>query len=137
MSGLVLLVSFAGALACGFMLQRYEKVGWLALIVMFGSAITSLFVPEIQGVKTFDIFALSLVFGFGMSIAERRAKSKKAKADFEALKTSRPQYKHCPHCRSPLAEREIDEKKRLACTHCQFVYWNNPLPVAAAVIPHA
>lgn len=137
MSGLVLLVSFAGAPACGFMLQRYEKVGWLALIVMFGSAITSLFVPEIQGVKTFDIFALSLVFGFGMSIAERRAKSKKAKADFEALKTSRPQYKHCPHCRSPLAEREIDEKKRLACTHCQFVYWNNPLPVAAAVIPHA
>lgn len=136
MSGPILLVSFVGALVLGFMLHRHEKLGSALLIVMFGSAVTALFVPEIIGVKTFDIFALSLVCGFGMSIADKRAKAKKVKADFEALKTARPKYLHCPNCRSPLQEREIDEKKRLACTHCQFVHWNNPLPVAAAVIPH-
>jgi len=131
-----MLVCFAGALALGFSLHRFEKLGWALVILMLASAVTALFVPMVMGVKTFDIFALTLVCGFGMSLAERRAKAKKAKADFEALKTARPKYLHCPHCRSPLAERVIDDKKRLACTHCQFIHWNNPLPVAAAVIPH-
>lgn len=136
MSGPVLLVSFVAALALGFLLNRFRVVGWLALVFMLGSALLSLVVPVIYGVKVFDVFALSLVFGFGMSLAEKRSKSLKAKADFEALKTARPQFKFCPSCRSPLAERVIDDKKRLACTHCTFVYWNNPLPVAAAVVPH-
>ena len=136
MSGPVLLVSFVAALALGFLLNRFRVVGWLALVFMLGSALLSLVVPVIYGVKVFDVFALSLVFGFGMSLAEKRSKSLKAKADFEALKTARPQFKFCPSCRSPLTERVIDDKKRLACTHCTFVYWNNPLPVAAAVVPH-
>lgn len=136
MSGPVLLVSFVAALALGFLLNRFRVVGWLALVFMLGSALLSLVVPVIYGVKVFDVFALSLVFGFGMSLAEKRSKALKAKADFEALKTARPQFKFCPSCRSPLAERVIDDKKRLACTHCTFVYWNNPLPVAAAVVPH-
>lgn len=136
MSGPVLLVSFVTALGLGFLLNRFRAVGWIALIFMIGSALLSLAVPVILGVKVFDIFALSMVFGFGMSLAEKRSKALKAKADFEALKTARPQFKHCPSCRSPLAEREIDEKVRLACTHCTFVYWNNPLPVAAAIVPH-
>lgn len=136
MSGPVLLVSFVAALALGFLLNRFRVVGWLALVFMLGSALLSLVVPVIYGVKVFDVFALSLVFGFGMSLAEKRSKALKAKADFEALKTARPQFKFCPSCRSPLTERVIDDKKRLACTHCTFVYWNNPLPVAAAVVPH-
>lgn len=136
MSGPVLLVSFAAALGLGFLLNRFRAVGWIALILMFGSALLSLVVPVILGVKVFDVFALCLIFGLGMNIAEKRSKALKAKADFEALKTARPQFKHCPSCRSPLAEREIDEKVRLACTHCTFVYWNNPLPVAAAIVPH-
>jgi ADP-ribose pyrophosphatase YjhB (NUDIX family) len=136
MNGPVLIVSFVAAVALGFLLNRFRVVGWLALVFMLGSALLSLVVPVIYGVKVFDVFALSLVFGFGMSLAEKRSKALKAKADFEAMKTARPQFKHCPSCRSPLAEREIDEKIRLACTHCTYVYWNNPLPVAAAIVPH-
>jgi len=35
-----------------------------------------------------------------------------------------------------LAERDIGGKVRLACSSesCEFVYWNNPTPVVAAIV---
>ncbi len=137
MSGPILLVSFVAALGLGYLLQqRFRKTMLFALIFLVGSMLLALIVPNYQGFDTFNLFGLSMLFGWGANLADARAKALKTKADFEALKTARPQFKHCPSCRSPLAERVIDEKKRLACTHCTYIFWNNPLPVAAAVVPH-
>jgi NADH pyrophosphatase NudC (nudix superfamily) len=44
--------------------------------------------------------------------------------------------KYCPYCRQELEARLIDGRSRLACpaSACTFVYWNNPVPVVAAVV---
>jgi NADH pyrophosphatase NudC (nudix superfamily) len=44
----------------------------------------------------------------------------------------------CHQCGSPLAEREIDGRMRLACTSdaCDNVFWDNPVPVVAAIVEH-
>lgn len=42
--------------------------------------------------------------------------------------------KFCPECRTPLVERELNDRRRLICEECGFIYWNNPLPVAGAAI---
>lgn len=44
-------------------------------------------------------------------------------------------YKHCPECAAALEDREFEGKIKRACTSCSFVFWNNPLPVVAALIP--
>lgn len=47
--------------------------------------------------------------------------------------------KYCPLCASPLALRVLDEFERLVCStpHCQFVHWNNPVPVVAALVQYS
>jgi len=55
--------------------------------------------------------------------------------------------KYCPQCASPLVLKVIDGAERKACSqagskdssknsskNCSFVHWNNPIPVAAALI---
>lgn len=44
--------------------------------------------------------------------------------------------KFCPECGSGLQQKVIDGFPRLACTQrdCHFVYWNNPVPVVAALV---
>jgi NAD+ diphosphatase len=46
--------------------------------------------------------------------------------------------KFCPECGSPVAPREIDGRMREACTSeaCPFVFWDNPVPVVAAIVEH-
>jgi len=47
-------------------------------------------------------------------------------------------WRYCPQCRAELALRIAEEdggpKERLRCPDCDFVHWNNPTPVLAAVI---
>lgn len=45
-------------------------------------------------------------------------------------------YKHCPMCSAPLVVKSFEGKDKKACPACDFVHWDNPLPVAAIVIPH-
>ncbi len=47
-------------------------------------------------------------------------------------------WKFCPRCGGGLNKVEIDGAQRLRCADgdCGFVYWNNPLPVVAAIIEH-
>ena len=47
-------------------------------------------------------------------------------------------YKFCPKCTSQLAEVEIGGYPRLKCTSetCDFVFWDNPTPVVAAIVEH-
>ncbi len=137
MSGPILLIGFVTALGLGFVLQRLtDKTGWVGLALMFGTGCLAFFMPEYNGFDMFNLFGLSMVFGFGITLADKRAKALKKAAEWAALKTARPQFRHCPSCTSKLVEREIDGKKRLACTYCTYVYWNNPLPVAASIVPH-
>ena len=48
------------------------------------------------------------------------------------------QYRYCPHCASPLMAKSFEPGTRLACStpDCGFVYWNNPLPVVAALVEY-
>jgi ADP-ribose pyrophosphatase YjhB (NUDIX family) len=52
-------------------------------------------------------------------------------------KSAAPQFRFCPNCRATLHERDIDGKRRMACPICQFVHWNNPIPVASVLVPSA
>lgn len=47
-------------------------------------------------------------------------------------------YRYCPVCGAYLAPRKIGASERLVCTDaaCDFVHWDNPVPVAAAVVEH-
>lgn len=47
-----------------------------------------------------------------------------------------PTLVFCPQCGSPLAEQSRDGKVRLACAvpPCDYVAWDNPTPVVAAII---
>lgn len=46
--------------------------------------------------------------------------------------------RYCPVCASLLVEREIAGFRRPVCpdTACGFVFWDNPIPVVAAVVEH-
>lgn len=45
-------------------------------------------------------------------------------------------YKFCPKCASELITVEIDHQQRRKCSACSFVFWNNPVPVVAAIVEH-
>jgi NAD+ diphosphatase len=46
--------------------------------------------------------------------------------------------KYCPKCAKELIQRQIEGRVRLACpdSQCGYVFWDNPLPVVAAIIEH-
>ena len=46
--------------------------------------------------------------------------------------------KYCPACSSPLAARESEGRTRLACfsATCDYVFYDNPVPVVAALLEH-
>ena len=45
-------------------------------------------------------------------------------------------YKFCPKCASKLAIVKIDGVKRQKCPSCDFVHWDSPIPVVAAIVEH-
>ena len=47
-------------------------------------------------------------------------------------------YRFCPVCGSGLETRSIEDRERLACAspRCGFVFWDNPVPVVAAIVEH-
>ena len=45
-------------------------------------------------------------------------------------------YKFCPQCTTPLETVEIERVGRQKCPSCEFVHWDNPIPVVAAVVEH-
>ncbi len=46
------------------------------------------------------------------------------------------EFTYCPVCRTPLIDAERGGSLRRACPAdgCSFVHWNNPVPVAAAIV---
>jgi len=45
-------------------------------------------------------------------------------------------YKFCPQCATPLETVEIEGRERQKCPSCDFIHWNNPTPVVAAIVEH-
>jgi ADP-ribose pyrophosphatase YjhB (NUDIX family) len=45
-------------------------------------------------------------------------------------------WRFCPLCAAPLARRIVGERDRDACTACDWVHWDNPTPVVAAIIEY-
>jgi len=43
-------------------------------------------------------------------------------------------YKYCPNCASELVLVEIEGIQRQKCSSCDFVHWDNPIPVVAAIV---
>jgi NADH pyrophosphatase NudC (nudix superfamily) len=43
-------------------------------------------------------------------------------------------WRFCPRCAAPLEVRDTAGLMRQCCTQCDFVHWDNPLPVVAALI---
>jgi NAD+ diphosphatase len=46
------------------------------------------------------------------------------------------EFRFCPLCATPLERRVAGERERDACPACNWVHWNNPAPVVAAVIEY-
>ncbi|MGB2681652.1 MAG: NUDIX domain-containing protein [Candidatus Competibacter sp.] len=46
------------------------------------------------------------------------------------------QANYCPQCASPLREDDIDgrTRRRCAAAGCGYIWWNNPVPVVAAIV---
>jgi NADH pyrophosphatase NudC (nudix superfamily) len=44
------------------------------------------------------------------------------------------EWRFCPRCATPLESRDNGGRSRRACPNCDFVQWNNPLPVLAALV---
>jgi NADH pyrophosphatase NudC (nudix superfamily) len=46
------------------------------------------------------------------------------------------EMKYCPYCGSGLKAMHIDGSQRYVCSKekCGFIYWNNPIPVVAALV---
>ena len=49
-----------------------------------------------------------------------------------------PKPAYCLWCGQPLAMAERDGEPRLCCTakNCDYVHWDNPTPVVAAIVEH-
>jgi ADP-ribose pyrophosphatase YjhB (NUDIX family) len=45
-------------------------------------------------------------------------------------------WRFCPLCASTLARRLVGERERDACSACDWVHWDNPTPVVAAVVEY-
>jgi len=46
------------------------------------------------------------------------------------------EFQYCPLCGKSLTKKQVDGKERLCCIAkpCNYVFWDNPLPVVAALI---
>ena len=49
-----------------------------------------------------------------------------------------PEMKFCPSCAAPLRPKKVEGRIRLCCEAdgCEFVFYNNPTPVVAALVEH-
>jgi ADP-ribose pyrophosphatase YjhB (NUDIX family) len=50
-------------------------------------------------------------------------------------KTNDERFRFCPRCGHTLALGEVGDRQRLICPSCGFVFYQNPVPAVAAIIP--
>ena len=51
------------------------------------------------------------------------------------MSTAETRYMYCPICATPLSNQQVNQENRKACPNssCDYVAWNNPTPVLAAI----
>lgn len=42
--------------------------------------------------------------------------------------------RYCPQCGNLLVPKEVDGRERPSCPACDYVFWNNPVPIVAAIV---
>jgi NAD+ diphosphatase len=50
-----------------------------------------------------------------------------------------PKTKYCPQCGNELIDKQFEDRVRKTCSNegnCDYVYWNNPVPVVGAIVEH-
>lgn len=52
----------------------------------------------------------------------------------QMLSVHEKQYKFCPTCKNLLKLKDVDGRKRLNCSKCGFIFWNNPKPVTSILL---
>jgi len=62
-----------------------------------------------------------------LATAEDRSPSPGIKAD--------ERYRFCPRCGGALSRRKTDGQDRLVCQACDFIFYQNPVPAVAVIIP--
>ena len=47
-------------------------------------------------------------------------------------------FKFCPLCGNTLTTKIFEQNERLTCNaeNCDYIHWDNPVPVVAALIEH-
>ncbi len=45
-------------------------------------------------------------------------------------------FQYCPLCASSLIQKVTDNEMRLVCSNCDFIHYNNPTPVLAAIVEY-
>ncbi len=45
-------------------------------------------------------------------------------------------HKFCPECSTELIQANVDGGQRQKCPSCDYVFWDNPIPVVAAIVEH-
>jgi NAD+ diphosphatase len=47
------------------------------------------------------------------------------------------EFRFCPRCAAPLAQRRVQGEVRSACSaNCGYIHYDNPTPVVAAIVEH-
>lgn len=61
-----------------------------------------------------------------------------ASGDFTHQPSNNPAIRFCPYCGIALILKKIEDKDRLSCPaeNCNYVFWDNPVPVVAALVEH-
>lgn len=83
--------------------------------------------------------ALCKAFSLSIGVFIRKRLEDRARRDAPPAPPKpprRPGFYYCPNCKCTLEEVTIEGKVRNGCKGCGWVHWDNPLPVAVAVIPY-
>ncbi len=80
------------------------------------------------GASIAGLFVMALSLGWALQTWRNKRRS----AQYRAGKLA---YRFCPNCSERLEKRMIEDREKLACPSCSFVFWNNPIMVGVALIP--
>ncbi len=45
-----------------------------------------------------------------------------------------PRYQYCPHCATPLVDKDMHGYTRQVCPACDFIFWQNPVVGVAIIV---
>jgi ADP-ribose pyrophosphatase YjhB (NUDIX family) len=120
-----------GAALCGVAGWKFHEKAWRSLPLQFVVMLSFLIFACIVKAEVFPLAAALFAASAGLIVGTFAGNR------FNRVVLNGSQYRFCPSCATPLTERDFEGHAKLACPSCDFVYWNNPITVAVALIPSA